>query len=92
MGLPNRGLDTRIAPQESARRSVQSPNHKRACDWEQTCPIHDTWSRAQQALARELASTTMADLARIDTAIEAGTHQFESAPHPEDTARHGVRD
>ena len=21
------------------------------CDWEETCPIHDTWSRAQDALA-----------------------------------------
>jgi DNA-binding IscR family transcriptional regulator len=62
------------------------------CDWEESCPIHETWSRAQAALAKELASTTLADLARIDSALEAGTHQSESGPHPEATERHGQRD
>lgn len=61
------------------------------CDWEETCPVHDTWSRAQSALARELALTTLSDLARIDAAIEAGEHQPESPPHPHLTERHGER-
>lgn len=61
------------------------------CDWEETCPVHDTWSRAQNALARELASTTLADLAGIDAAIQAGTHQSESPSHPQLIERHGQR-
>lgn len=61
------------------------------CDWEETCPVHDTWSRAQDVLARELSSTTLADLAGIDADIQAGTHQSESPPHPQPTERHGQR-
>ncbi|MFQ5516326.1 MAG: RrF2 family transcriptional regulator [Acidimicrobiia bacterium] len=60
-------------------------------DWEETCPVHDIWSRAQHALARELASTTLADLARIDAAIESGEHQSDTPPHPQQTERHGQR-
>jgi len=61
------------------------------CDWEDTCPVHDTWSQAQNALAHQLGSTTLADLARIDADIQAGTHQPESPPHPQHTDRHGDR-
>jgi Rrf2 family protein len=61
------------------------------CDWEETCPIHDTWSRAQDALARQLASTTLAELAGIDADLQAGTHQSETPPHPQPTERHGDR-
>jgi Rrf2 family protein len=61
------------------------------CDWEDTCPVHDTWSRAQNALARQLASTTLADLASIDAAIQRGEYQPESPPHPQPTERHGQR-
>ncbi len=62
------------------------------CDWEHACPVHDTWTRAQNALETELSSTTLADLARIDAAIEAGTHQPDTPPHPHPTERHGQRD
>ncbi|MDH3425683.1 MAG: Rrf2 family transcriptional regulator [Acidimicrobiia bacterium] len=61
------------------------------CDWEETCPVHDTWSRAQAALAKELASTTLADLAGIDAAIEAGGYQSEAPSHRDSTERHGER-
>lgn len=61
------------------------------CDWEETCPIHDTWSRAQDALARELASATLADLAGIDAAIEAGDYQSDTPAHRDRTERHGER-
>ena len=60
------------------------------CDWEETCPVHETWSQVQNALARQLASTTLATLAGIDAAIEAGTHQH-TPPHPQRTPRHGTR-
>ena len=33
------------------------------CDLETPCAVHDTWVRVQSALARELASTSLADLA-----------------------------
>lgn len=61
------------------------------CDWVEACPVHDTWSRAQASLARELASTTLADLALIDAAIESGEHQPDTPPHPGKTERHGQR-
>jgi Rrf2 family protein len=61
------------------------------CDWEETCPIHDTWSRAQDALARELASATLAALTSIDAAIEAGGYQSDTPPHHNRTERHGKR-
>ena len=32
------------------------------CDSGKPCSVHDTWVRAQSALARELSSTTLADL------------------------------
>ena len=54
------------------------------CDWEQTCPVHDTWARTQAALTRELASTSLAEMARIDAAVEA-------PPHAVSTDRHGNR-
>ncbi len=42
------------------------------CDWTAACPLHESWSRAQQALSAELAATTFADLAAADSEIEAG--------------------
>jgi Rrf2 family protein len=61
------------------------------CDWEETCPIHDTWSRAQDALATELDSATLADLAGIDAAIEAGGYHSETPTHRDPIERHGER-
>lgn len=61
------------------------------CDWEETCPVHDTWARAQEALIRELASTSLAQMAATDAAIEAGSYQPKAAPHTQPTARHGNR-
>jgi Rrf2 family transcriptional regulator, iron-sulfur cluster assembly transcription factor len=61
------------------------------CDWEDTCPVHDTWARTQEALIRELASTSLADLVEIDSAIEAGAYQPEAPPHTVPTTRHGKR-
>ncbi len=61
------------------------------CDWEETCPVHDSWSRAQAALASELDATTLADLSQIDAEIEAGTHRPANPPHPQATPRHGRR-
>ena len=61
------------------------------CEWEETCPVHDTWSRAQSELVRELSSVTLAVLVGIDAGIEAGTHRPERFPHAEPTERHGKR-
>jgi Rrf2 family iron-sulfur cluster assembly transcriptional regulator len=61
------------------------------CEWEETCPVHDTWSRAQSELIRELSSVTLAVLVEIDADIEAGTHRPERFPHAEPTERHGKR-
>ncbi len=61
------------------------------CDWEETCPVHDTWARAQDALTRELASISLAEIVVIDAAIEDGSHQPEAPAHTRPTDRHGMR-
>lgn len=61
------------------------------CDWEETCPVHDTWARTQDALIRELAATSLAEITAIDAAIEAGSHLPEAPPHSRPTERHGTR-
>lgn len=61
------------------------------CDWKETCPVHDTWARTQEALIRELAAMSLAEITTIDAAIEAGSYQPESPPHRRPTERHGKR-
>jgi Rrf2 family protein len=61
------------------------------CDWKETCPVHDIWARTQDALTRELASTSLADIAAIDAAIEAGSYRPQAPPHTRPTERHGTR-
>ena len=34
-----------------------------ACDWDDACPVHETWDSAQAAFAAELAATNFSDLA-----------------------------
>jgi Rrf2 family protein len=41
--------------------------------------------------ARELASTSLAEMAAIDAGIEAGTYRPETPPHTQHTSRHGTR-
>ena len=60
-------------------------------DWDEACPLHDTWARAQKALIHELASTSLEEMAAIDAAIESGSYQPETTPHIQPTARHGNR-
>ena len=55
------------------------------CEWEDSCPIHVPWARAQNALAAQLAATTFADLASHADEIDAGTHVL-----PPDTPPHSV--
>ena len=50
------------------------------CDWDEVCPMHRSWSRAQDALVGELERTTFGDLAREDEAIE--QHRYLGAPPP----------
>jgi Rrf2 family transcriptional regulator, iron-sulfur cluster assembly transcription factor len=64
-----------------------------ACEWIETCPIHEAWSRAQQAMVDQLARTSFADLAAIDAAIVAGTYRLpdDTPPHERPTRRGGSR-
>lgn len=59
------------------------------CEWEESCPIHIPWARAQNALAAQLAGTTFADLARDAQELEAGTYELpaDTPPHPVATPR-----
>ncbi|MFZ0013391.1 MAG: Rrf2 family transcriptional regulator [Acidimicrobiia bacterium] len=61
------------------------------CDWETTCPVHDAWARTQEALIRELASTSLAEVTAIDAAIESGKYNPQAPPHGNPTGRHGHR-
>lgn len=59
------------------------------CEWEEVCPVHTPWVRAQNALTAELSRTTFADLAGFATDIEAGTYEAPEGtlPHPTTTRR-----
>lgn len=63
------------------------------CDWADQCPAHDTWDRAQRALATELRNTTFRDLADRDRLLEEGRADPPSGPlHPQPVERSGVRE
>ncbi len=59
------------------------------CEWEEVCPVHTPWVRAQNALIAELSKTTFADLTGFAGDIEAGTYEVPegSLPHPKRTRR-----
>lgn len=53
------------------------------CSWENSCPVHIPWARAQSAMAEQLSNTSFADLVHIDGELASGTLQL-----PEDTPPH----
>lgn len=63
------------------------------CDWGQVCPIHEAWSKAQDAFTMALEATTFAQIAAIDAAIQAGAYEppEDGPPHPVTTERRGRR-
>ncbi len=65
--------------------------HDGPCDWNETCPVHDTWARTQNALIQELAATSLADITAIDALIESGSYRPAAPPHSQHTDRHGNR-
>ena len=50
------------------------------CEWENVCPMHLPWRRAQDALMAELRGTTFEELARLDAAIAGGEAGVAGAP------------
>ncbi|MDH3295519.1 MAG: Rrf2 family transcriptional regulator [Acidimicrobiia bacterium] len=46
------------------------------CSWEDSCPVHIPWARAQNALAAQLAATTFADLVSNAAEIDRGAHEL----------------
>lgn len=59
------------------------------CSWEDACPVHIPWARAQNAMAEQLASTSFADLVEIAGEIEVGPHVLpgDTPPHTIPTQR-----
>jgi len=51
------------------------------CHWEAVCPLHESWGAASSALRRELAATSLADVAERSGAIEAGTYPVPADAH-----------
>lgn len=52
------------------------------CSWEGVCAVHVPWSRAQRALLAQIDSTTFAEIAEIDAALEAGTYRVPAELEP----------
>ncbi len=59
------------------------------CTWEDTCPIHVPWARAQKAMASQLSSTSFGDLAESDQQLVDGTYELpaDTPPHKIHTKR-----
>ncbi|MFW2340650.1 MAG: RrF2 family transcriptional regulator [Acidimicrobiia bacterium] len=59
------------------------------CTWENSCPVHIPWARAQNAMAEHLAGTSFADLIAIAGEIDTGTHRIpdDTPPHKTPTPR-----
>jgi Rrf2 family protein len=51
------------------------------CEWENACPVHNSWVEAGRALRESLATTTLADISREDRALSRG--QRNSAGQPD---------
>lgn len=80
---------------EAAEGPLESPRcvlRGGPCDWDETCPLHETWGRARHALAAELGRTTFAELAMADQAIQNRPVRPRKSPHLEPVERLGVRD
>lgn len=63
------------------------------CDWDETCPLHVTWSRAKAGFTGALETMFLSEIAAIDVAIEAGTFRLpaDTPPHAIHTPRAGQR-
>ena len=59
------------------------------CSWENSCPVHIPWARAQEAMAEQLASTSFADLVAAAAEIDDGTQVLseDAPPHKFPTPR-----
>lgn len=80
---------------EAAEGPLESPRcvlRGGPCDWDETCPLHETWGRARGALASELGRTTFAALAAADEAIQNRPVRPRKPAHLEPVERRGVRD
>ncbi len=80
---------------EAAEGPLESPRcvlRGGPCDWDETCPLHETWGRGRTALAAELGRTTFAELAATDEAIQNRPARPRKSAHLEPVERLGVRD
>ena len=57
------------------------------CHWENVCALHWVWSSAQQALADQLGSATLAKLAEDDRGLASGTKVVPPDAHRYQTRR-----
>lgn len=51
------------------------------CRWEAVCPLHETWSKATTRLAELLSTTSLAEIADRDAAIEQGRYAVPLDAH-----------
>lgn len=80
---------------EAAEGPLESPRcvlRGGPCDWDETCPLHEAWGRARNALAVELGRTTFAELAAADEAIQIRPARPRKSAHLEPVERRGIRD
>jgi Rrf2 family protein len=67
-------LEGPLADQECALRGGP-------CRWDEVCALHWVWSSARDALAGQLASATLADVAADDLGLAAGTRRPPADSH-----------
>ena len=51
------------------------------CHWEEMCALHPAWEDAVRAFRETLAAATLADAAKVDGRLEAGTQQISGTAH-----------
>ena len=72
---------------EAEVRATVCPLRGGPCRWDDSCALHPTWARAQQALLDELATGNLAALAAADADLERAQQTSAAEPHAPRAAR-----
>ena len=51
------------------------------CRWDDVCALHEIWSAGRAAFCQSLASSTVADVARVDAELKVGRYPIPADSH-----------
>jgi Rrf2 family protein len=80
-----------IVATEGDPSSTQCVLRSGPCRWDDVCAVHVPWFMAQQALIGKLRTTSLADVAHIDAALDAGTYEVPDDARRTHVARGSTR-